>query len=84
MAPVFRQPGPGEPPPEEREARIAELRLRRQARRRTLALRSVLVAGVLVLLLVVAGYWLLSTIGGRDFLMAQIVARLPADTTLTW
>src|SRR5690606_31963674 len=84
MAPVFRQPGPGEPTPEEREARIAELRLRRQARLRTLALRSVLVAGVLVLLLVVAGYWLLSTIGGRDFLMAQIVARLPADTTLTW
>lgn len=86
MAPVFRKPGPGEPTPEEREARIAELRARREARLRKLAVRSVFVAGglVLVLALVVAGYWLLSTIGGREFLMAQIVARLPPDTTLAW
>ncbi|HLT43684.1 MAG TPA: hypothetical protein VK000_03380, partial [Luteimonas sp.] len=84
MAPVFREPGPGEPTREEREARIAELRARREARLRKLAVRSVFVAGGLVLLLVVVGYWVLGTIGGREFLMAQIVARLPADTTLTW
>ncbi|MFS8063556.1 MAG: translocation/assembly module TamB domain-containing protein [Luteimonas sp.] len=29
-------------------------------------------------------WWLLTTFGGRDFLLAQIVARLPAGTTLTW
>lgn len=84
MAPVFREPRPGEPTPAEREARIAELRARREGRLRRLALRSVFAAGALVLVLVVVGYWLLSTVGGRDFLMAQIVARLPADTTLTW
>ena len=84
MAPVFREPGPGEPTRDEREARIAELRARREARLRKLAVRSVFVAGGLVLLLVVVGYWVLGTIGGREFLMAQIVARLPADTTLTW
>src|SRR5690606_31492521 len=72
------------PTREEREARIAELRARREARLRKLAVRSVFVAGGLVLLLVVVGYWVLGTIGGREFLMAQIVARLPADTTLTW
>ena len=35
------------------------------------------VAGVLL------GYWLLTTVGGRDLLLAQIVARLPAGATLT-
>ncbi len=84
MAPVFRKPGPGEPTAEDREARISDLRARREARLRKLAVRSVLVAGGLVLVLVAIGYWLLSTIGGREFLMAQIVARLPADTTLAW
>jgi translocation and assembly module TamB len=29
-------------------------------------------------------YWLLTTIGGRDLLLRQIVARLPANATLTW
>lgn len=29
-------------------------------------------------------YWLLQTIAGRDVLLAQIVARLPASSSLTW
>ncbi|GAB2629057.1 translocation/assembly module TamB domain-containing protein [Novilysobacter erysipheiresistens] len=70
--------------PEEREERIKELRRKREARLRVLAVRSVLLAGGLVLALVLLGYWLLTTIGGRDFLLAQIVARLPADAELSW
>ena len=70
--------------PQQREERIKELRRKREARIRFLAVRAVLLAGVLAIALVVLGYWLLTTIGGRDFLLAQIVARLPADAELTW
>ena len=49
------------PTPQEREARIAELRARRFARLRWLALRAVLLAGALVLLGGVAIYWLVTT-----------------------
>ena len=70
--------------PQQREERIKELRRKREARMRVLAVRSVLLAGGLVLALVVLGYWLLTTVGGRDFLLAQIVARLPADAELSW
>ena len=70
--------------PAEREARIKALHERRQERRRERALRAVFIGTGLVLLLVVAAWWLLGTIGGRDVLLAQIVARLPADSTLTW
>ena len=70
--------------PAEREARIKALHERRQERRRELAMRAVFIGTGLVLLLVVAAWWLLGTIGGRDVLLAQIVARLPADSTLTW
>jgi translocation and assembly module TamB len=35
--------------------------------------------GLMVLL-----YWLLQTVAGRDMLLAQIIARLPAGATLTW
>lgn len=73
-----------QPGKDEREARIAELRARRRARMRVLARRSAIGTAALVALLLVAGYWLLSTLGGRDFLLAQVVARLPAGTTLTW
>ena len=73
-----------EPTPEEREARIAELRARRRARARTLAIRSGIGALVLALLGLAALYWLLMTLGGRDFLLSQVVARLPAGTTLEW
>ena len=70
--------------PEEREARIAELRARRRARMRTLAIRSAIGTGVLVVLLSIGLYWLLQTVAGRDVLLAQIQARLPADASLTY
>lgn len=73
-----------DPTPEEREARIAELRARRRARARTLAIRSGIGALALALLALAALYWLLMTLGGRDFLLSQVVARLPAGTTLAW
>ncbi|MDQ3205891.1 MAG: hypothetical protein M3Q40_05185 [Pseudomonadota bacterium] len=72
------------PTPQEREARIAELRERRRARVRWLAIRSGIGMAALVLVVGVLLYWLLSTAGGRNVLLAQIVARLPADATLTW
>ncbi len=70
--------------PEEREARIAELRARRKARMRKLAIRSGITIGVLVLLGLFGLYWLLQTVAGREVLMAQVVARLPAGSSLTW
>ncbi|MET1024184.1 MAG: translocation/assembly module TamB, partial [Pseudoxanthomonas sp.] len=70
--------------PEEREARIAELRARRRARVRKLAMRSAIGVGVLVVGLLVALYWLLQTVAGRDVLLAQITARLPAGSTFTY
>ncbi|HEY4560488.1 MAG TPA: translocation/assembly module TamB, partial [Lysobacter sp.] len=66
------------------EARIAELRAKRRARMRWLAIRSSIVAGVLALGVAALLYWLLTTIGGRDVLLAQIKMRLPADASLTW
>ena len=78
------EPLPADASREQREARIAELRTLRGKRRRKLAVRSGI--GTLVVAVLVAGllYWLLMTIGGRDLLLHQIVARLPADTQLTW
>ncbi|WP_133479661.1 translocation/assembly module TamB domain-containing protein [Cognatilysobacter segetis] len=72
------------PTPDEREARIRELRAKRRARMRRLALRSGIGTGVVLLLVGVFAYWLLTTIAGRDLLLAQIKARLPADASLTW
>ncbi|MBB3342798.1 translocation/assembly module TamB domain-containing protein [Luteimonas sp. RC10] len=70
--------------PEAREARIAELRQRRHARRRKLAIRSAIGIAVLTVLVVGLVWWLLTTFGGRDFLLHQIASRLPAGTELTW
>ena len=77
-------PLPADASGEQREVRIAELRQLRRTRRRTLALRGgiatlAMAAGVALLL-----YWLLMTIGGRDLLLRELVARLPAGTELTW
>ncbi len=66
------------------EARIAELRAKRRARLRWLALRGSLVAGVLTLGFAALLYWLLGTVGGRDVLLAQIRQRLPAEASLSW
>lgn len=38
----------------------------------------------LVALLLLAVYWLLQTVAGRDVLLAQVVARLPVGATFTW
>lgn len=42
---------------------------------------SLLSLGLVALLL---AYWLLQTVAGRDVLLAQIIARLPAGASLTW
>ena len=82
---AFRKPRlPDDLTPEEREARIAELRARRKARMRMLAIRSTIGAVALGLLCIVVLYWLLATFGGRDFLLARIAGLLPAGTELTW
>lgn len=70
--------------PEQREERIAELRARRRARLRVLAFRSAIATAVLVILGGIGLYWLLQTVAGRDVLLAQIVARLPANSSFTW
>jgi len=38
----------------------------------------------LVLLALLLLYWLLQTVAGRDVLLAQVIARLPAGASLTW
>ncbi|WP_287596599.1 translocation/assembly module TamB domain-containing protein [Thermomonas sp.] len=78
------EPLPADASREQREARIAELRVLRHKRRRRIALRSGIGIGAVALLAVAAIYWLVTTIGGRDFLLRQIVSRLPADAVLTW
>ncbi|MFC5571187.1 translocation/assembly module TamB domain-containing protein [Lysobacter yangpyeongensis] len=73
--------------PAERDAhdvRIAELRAKRRARLRWLAIRGSIVAGALTLGLAALLYWLLGTVGGRDVLLAQIQQRLPAEARLSW
>ena len=85
MAPVFRRHRVDpDLTPQQREERIKQLRRQRHARIRYLGVRAVLVAGALVLALALLVYWLLSTIGGREFLLAQIVQRLPAGAELSW
>ncbi len=78
------EPLPADASREQREARIAELRVLRRKRRRRIAIRSGIGIGAVALLAVAAIYWLATTIGGRDFLLRQIVSRLPADAVLTW
>jgi translocation and assembly module TamB len=56
----------------------------RRALARRVALRSAIGTAALVVVLLLLGYWLLTTIGGRDLLLSQIVSRLPAGTTLQW
>ena len=70
--------------PEEREERIAELRSKRRARVRFLAIRTGVLTAVLVVVLIGVVYWLVSTIAGRDALLSQVVQRLPANASLTW
>ena len=71
-------------PPEEHERRIAELRERRQRHLKLLAWRSALGAVGVALVAALALYWLLTSVGGRDLLLRQIVSRLPPGSQLTW
>nr|WP_166211231.1 translocation/assembly module TamB domain-containing protein [Lysobacter telluris] len=65
-----------------------EQRAQRHAARRALARRVAWRSGraiaALVVVVAVVAWWLLTTIGGRDVLLRQIVARLPQGTSLTW
>ena len=61
-----------------------DLKERRKARLRVLAIRSTIGATALAVLGLLLLYWLLQTVAGREVLMAQVVARLPADASLTW
>ncbi|HMB43464.1 MAG TPA: AsmA-like C-terminal region-containing protein, partial [Luteimonas sp.] len=65
-----------------------EQRATRNAARRVLARRvarhSALATLTGVAMLALLAWWLLTTVGGRDLLLRQIVARLPQGTTLTW
>ncbi|WP_256646073.1 translocation/assembly module TamB domain-containing protein [Thermomonas paludicola] len=78
------QPLPADASSEQREARIAELRMLRRKRRRKIALRGGIAIALVTCAIAVLAYWLLTTIGGRDALLRQIVARLPAGTELRW
>ena len=78
------EPLPADASREQREARIAELRVLRHKRRRRIAIRSGIGIGTVALAAAALIYWLVTTIGGRDFLLGQIVSRLPADAVLTW
>jgi translocation and assembly module TamB len=69
---------------EERSERLVELKARRRARLRKVAIRSGVALAVLGVLLLLALYWVLQTVAGREVLLAQVVARLPAGSTLTW
>ncbi len=78
------EPLPADADAQAREARIAELRALRRKRQRRIAIRGGIGTLALVLAAAVLLWWLLASIGGRDLLLRQIVARLPAGTTLTW
>ncbi|RZA20358.1 MAG: translocation/assembly module TamB, partial [Lysobacteraceae bacterium] len=68
----------------QRDERSAQLRTLRRNRQRKLAWRSGLGTLALAVIAALLLYWLLMTIGGRDVLLRQIVARLPAGTELRW
>lgn len=58
-------------------------RVRFYRKRRFWAWSGFTVLGMVLLALLLV-YWLLQTVAGRDVLLAQVVARLPAGATLTW
>ncbi|PNS08735.1 translocation/assembly module TamB domain-containing protein [Solilutibacter silvestris] len=78
------QPLPDDATPEQREARIAELRTLRRKRTRKIAWRSGFGLVLLVALAIGGVYWLLTTIAGRDFLLARIRVLLPTGSELSW
>jgi len=77
-------PLPADATPAQREARIVELRTLRQRRRRKVLLRSAVATSLAGAAAMALAYWLVATLAGRDFLLGQITARLPAGAVLTW
>ena len=69
---------------QQRDARADELSQLRRKRQRRIARGGAVGALALAVVIALLLYWLLTSIGGRDVLLRQIVARLPAGTTLTW
>ncbi|QIL19504.1 translocation/assembly module TamB domain-containing protein [Thermomonas sp. HDW16] len=69
---------------EQRDERLAEIGRLRRSRQRKIARRGALTTLATAAIVALLLYWLLMTIGGRDVLLRQIVARLPAGTELTW
>jgi translocation and assembly module TamB len=49
-----------------------------------LGVRGIVLSLALTVVLLLIAYWLLTTLRGRDVLLEQIVARLPAGTELRW
>ncbi|MBD7954570.1 translocation/assembly module TamB [Stenotrophomonas sp. Sa5BUN4] len=70
-------------PPSAPNAQAPVPRRRFYRRRRFWAWSGVGVLG-LVLVGLLAVYWLLQTVAGRDVLLAQVIARLPAGASFTW
>ena len=70
-------------PPNAPSAQAPVPRRRFYRRRRFWAWSGVGVLG-LVLVGLLAVYWLLQTVAGRDVLLAQVIARLPAGASFTW
>ena len=68
----------------ERAERLAELKARRRARLRKAAIGTGIGVASLLLVVLIAAYWLLQTLAGRDVLLAQLQARLPAGASLSW
>ncbi len=69
---------------DQRDERAEQLRTLRGKFQRKVARRSAIGITALAIVIALLLYWLLTSIGGRDLLLRQIVARLPAGTTLTW
>ena len=78
------EPLPADASDEQREERLSELKKLRRRRQRKLAVRSALGSIVIAALVIGLLWWLLATIGGRNVLLARIVAMLPANASLSW
>lgn len=78
------EPLPKDATAEQREQRMAEIKTLARRRRRKIAIRSGLGTAAIIVLMLIAIYWMVSTVAGRDFLLAQIKLRLPAGSELNY
>ena len=77
-------PLPSDATQEQRDERVVELKKLRRRRQRKLALRSAFGTLLIAVLAIGLLWWLLTTVGGRNVLLARIVAMLPSNASLTW